>query len=288
MSEKIFREITPLEKDKLFFVKFTENDPMTFPTHFHDDFELTLVLEANGERIIGNNIEHFSDIDLTMIFPNTLHGYKWDTEFQGADVVVVQFCKEIKDYPIFLKDILSDIGNMLSSKNLGINFSKKTAFALKDKLLALSKANGIDSVLLFIEVLHTLAMSKEQNTISTIPIKSEFKSYSKDCERINKIILFIEKHYADKITLDNISDTVQMSPSALSRYFKQKTGYTIWEYLNRYRVDIAAHSMAKTDGRINEICYSCGFNNVSNFNREFKKRFGVSPSAYKKKLKSVI
>lgn len=288
MPEQIFREITPLDKDKLFFVKFTPGDPMTFPVHFHNDFEITLVLDVNGKRIIGNSIEHFTGIDLSMIFPDTLHGYKWDTEYPGADVVVIQFSKIIKDYPMFSKDVLSAVGNVLSSHNLGINYSKETAYALKSKIIALSKTEGIDGILLFIEILHSLSVSKDQNIISAIPIKPEFQSYSKDCERINRIIMFIEKNYKEKITLDDISKVVRMSPAALSRYFKKKTGYNLWEYLNNYRVDVAAHRMAKTDDCIYEICYTCGFNNVSNFNREFKKKLGVSPSLYKKKLKTII
>lgn len=287
MPGQIFKEITPLENDKLFFAKFTPGDPMNFPTHFHSDFEITLVLDANGKRIVGNSIEHFTDIDLSMIFPDTLHGYKWDSEFEGADVVVIQFSKIIKDYPFFSKDVLSAIGNVLSSQNLGINYSKETACALKSKILALPKTHGIDGILLFIEILHALSVADNQNIISAIPIKPEFRSYPKDCARINKIILFIEKNYKENITLKNISQTVKMSPTALSRYFKRKTGYNIWEYLNYYRVDMAARRIAKTDDYIYEICYTCGFNNLSNFNREFKKKLGLSPSAYKKSLKNL-
>jgi len=288
MKEKIFREITPLDKNKLFFAKFTPGDPMTFPVHFHDDFEITLVLGANGTRIIGNNIEHFTDLDLTMIFPDTLHGYKWDPEFEGADVVVIQFSKIIKDFPIFTKDVLSVIGDMLSSQDLGINFPKELARALKDKIIAFVKKDGIESITAFFEILYTLASSDYKTNISAIPLKQEFKSFPKDCERINRIILFIEKNYTKKISLNDIGETVRMSPSALSRYFKKKTGYNIWEYLNNYRVDVAAHKMAKTDDCIFEICYACGFNNVSNFNREFKKRIGLSPNVYKKLLKKMM
>ncbi len=288
MSEPIFREITPLDKHKLFFAKFTKNDPMTFPTHFHDDFEITLVLGANGKRIVGNSVQHFTGIDLAMIFPDALHGYRWDKEYAGADVVVIQFGKNVKNYPIFAKESLSEIGRMLSEPELGIHFSTETAFRLKDKIMALVSAEGIKGVLLFIDILYDLAISKGRETISTIPLKTEHASFQKDCERINKIILFIEKNYSKKISLKDIGESVHMSPSAISRYFKRKTGSGIWDYLNNYRIDIATHKMIKTDEYIFEICYSCGFNNISNFNREFKKRLGMTPRAYKKHVCSML
>ena len=260
---------------------------MIFPVHFHKDFEITLVIGADGRRIVGNEIKHFTDMDLTLIFPDTLHGYKWDPGFSGADVFVIQFSNDIKDFPVFSKDILSAIGKMLSSQNMGISYSQQTAQVVKDKIIALPKSEGIEGIVLFFEILYNLAISENMDYISTIPIKPEFKSYLEDRERINRIILFIEKNYMNKISLNDISATVCMSPSALSRYFKKKTGYNIWEYLNNYRIGVAAHKIVKTDECIYNICYSSGFNNVSNFNREFKKRFGVSPGEYKKMLATI-
>lgn len=288
MSEPIFREITPLDKHKLFFAKFTKNDPMTFPAHFHDDFEITLVLGANGKRIVGNSVEHFTGIDLAMIFPDALHGYRWDKEYAGADVVVIQFSKDVRNYTIFAKECLAEIGRMLSEQELGIHFSTGTALQLKEKIMALVNAEGIEGILLFIDILYRLAISKDRETISTIPLKAEYASFQKDSERINKIILFIEKNYSKKISLKDIGESVNMSPSAISRYFKRKTGYGIWDYLNNYRIDVATHKMIKTDEYIFEICYSCGFNNISNFNREFKKRIGITPRAYKKHICSML
>ena len=289
--EPVYREITPLDKDRLFFAKFTAGDPMTFPIHFHSDFEITLVSGADGKRLVGggNSIKHFDGIDLAMIFPDQLHGYFLDEGYGGADVVVIQFGKEIRNNELFMKDNLSPIRRMLSLPGVAVDFPKETALSLKDKIFALTKAEGIERVLLFLEILYRLSVSKGFSPVSPVSLPyDDFASHARDCDRINKIIMFIERNYARKVSLSDIGESVRMSPSALSRFFRRKTGCNIWDYLSNYRIDEAVRRMMTTDEYIFEICFAVGFNNISNFNRAFKKRLGISPSAYRQRIKTFM
>lgn len=291
--EQIYREITPLEKDRIFFAKFTPGDPMTFPVHFHSDFEITLMMNANGKRLLGgggSSIKHFEDLDLVLIFPDLIHGYVLDEGFEGVDAVVVQFSKELRNNSLMTKENLSPIGRMLSTPCSAIDFPKETALAVKDRLLALVTAEGIERIHLFLDILYTLSLSKDYKTYSAIApaLSEDYKSHSRDCERINKIIMFIEKNYTQKISLKDIGESVQMSPSSLSRFFLRKTECNLWDYLSNYRIDEAVRRMITLDEYIFETCFAVGFNNISNFNRAFKKRLGISPSAYRKKVKAMI
>lgn len=284
--EEIYREITPLKKDQLFFAKFTPDEPMLFPFHSHDDYELTLCLNVKGKRIVGNMVEDIVETDLVLIGPDVLHGYKWDESIPVCDVAVIQFSHESPGYQMFNKGHLKPIGEMLSKVNYGLKFSRKTTDRLKDKIVALHKTEGIESFHLFIDILYGLAVSDDYETISAVaPVSQVIQTESK---RVVRILKYVDENYARKITLKEIGDLVQMSPSSVCRYFKNKTKINFWDYLNNYRIDKVALLMLKTDDYISEICYSCGFNNISNFNRIFKKRMGMSPSEYRAKLKASV
>lgn len=284
--EEIYREITPLKKDQLFFAKFTPNDPMVFPFHSHEDYELTLCLNVKGKRVVGSLVEEIEDTDLVLIGPDVLHGYKWDDNFEGSDVAVIQFSHESAAYQMFHRGVLHPIGEMLSKVNYGIRFSKKTTEVMKDKIVALSKAEGIESFHLFIDILYGLATSRDYVTLSAVSDMSSIIHC--ESKRVNAILKYIDDNYMNRITLEQLGHLVRMSPSAVCRYFKQKTKMNLWEYINSYRIDKVALLMLKTDDYISEICYGCGFNNISNFNRAFKKRMGMSPGEYRAMQKASI
>ena len=280
--EEVFREITPLKKDQLYYAKFTPDDPMDFPFHSHNDYELTLCLKMNGKRIVGNLVEDVIGNDLVLIGPDVLHGYKWNTDVNGCDVAVIQFSRESSTYQMFHKGVLKPIGEMLSRVNYGIRFSKETIRKVKDKIITLHKTEGLKGFYLFIEILYTLATSKEYSVLSAISAMPQVSQV--ESKRVIAILKYVADNYMNKISLKEIATLVNMSPSSVCRYFKQKTKINFWDYLNNYRIDMVVLMMLKTDDYISEICYSCGFNNISNFNRAFKKRIGMSPSEYRQRL----
>lgn len=288
--KNILREITPLGQDKLFFSKFTPDWPMTFPLHYHDDYELTLTTGVKGKRIVGNLIEDFDEVDLVLIGPNVPHCFKRDPECNSkCDSGVIQFSRRLSDYIIFSTDILRPISEMLYRSSMGIRFSHETALRLGQDIVNLHNLQGIDSILSFIRIMYELAVSKNQVMLSAVSVKGNSSStLVSNNDRINKIFKYVEMNYMNRITLDQIGDQIQMSPSAVSRFFKGKTMYRFSDFLNDYRVDRVAQLMLTTDDSIAEICYACGFNNVANFNRAFKKRMGVTPSDYRKSLKMGI
>ena len=282
-----YREITPLKPDQLFFAKFTKDDPMDFPLHFHEDYELTLVMGVDGNRLVGNQVEHFSEKDLTLIGPDVLHSYRWDPGFPGGDVVVLQFGKESKDWPTFNKGALRPVGEMLQRMESAITFPRETIDRIQEKMLRLPGQRGIQGVFLFMDILHELATSGGELPLSELGGMDDDPIPSGDREKIGRILRFVQKNYGSKISLKDIAAAAQLSPSSVSRYFRQKTGYSLWEYISNYRIDQVARQMLRTDEHISNICYMCGYNNLSNFNRAFKKRMGMTPQAYRKQLRSM-
>ena len=129
----IYREQTPLSQNGLYFAKNTPHDPADFSLHYHDEFELTLVLGVNGKRIVGNIVQNFVGMDLVLVCPNALHDYTWNKEFTDADVTVLQFSREAVHWPVFSKDELRPIYRMLSTamNGSGLRFSTEIAEKVK-------------------------------------------------------------------------------------------------------------------------------------------------------------
>ena len=282
----IYREQTPLSQNGLYFAKNTPHDPADFSLHYHDEFELTLVLGVNGKRIVGNIVQNFVGMDLVLVCPNALHDYTWNKEFTDADVTVLQFSREAVHWPVFSKDELRPIYRMLSTamNGSGLRFSTEIAEKVKSNMCALPKAKGIEGVKLFFEILYDLAVSEEYTLIA--PVGDQGVNIETDSKRIATIISYVHQNYMNKITLDDIGELVMMSPEGVSRFFKSKTRQTFLNFLNNYRLNHVIDLMLKTDDFISEICYACGFNNISNFNRFFKKKIGMTPSEYRIHIKT--
>lgn len=282
----IYREQTPLSQNGLYFAKNTPEDPAEFSLHYHEEFELTLVLGANGKRIVGNVVDDFVAKDLVLVCPNALHDYKWDPEFPVANVTVLQFSREAVHWTMFNKDELRPISKMLSMamNGSGLSFSEKAADEIKPKLMELPKARGIKGALLYLDILYQLAVSGEYTLIA--PVGDQGINIETDSKRVAKIISFVHQNYMNKITLEDVGELVQMSPEGVSRFFKLKTRQTFLNFLNNYRLNHVIDRMLKTDDFISEICYECGFNNISNFNRFFRKKIGMTPSEYRLHIKT--
>lgn len=282
----IYREQTPLSQNGLYFAKNTPHDPAEFSLHYHDEFELTLVLGVNGKRIVGNVVDGFEHRDLVLVCPNALHDYTWDTEYLDADVTVLQFSREAVHWHVFGKDEFRPIYKMLSTalNGSGLRFTDAAVDLIRERFLALPKAAGIEGALLFFEILYELAVSGEYTLIA--PVGDQGINIETDSKRIATIISYVHQNYMNRITLEDIGELVKMSPEGVSRFFKSKTRQTFLSFLNNYRLNHVIDLMVKTDDFISEICYSCGFNNISNFNRFFRKKIGMTPSEYRTHIKT--
>lgn len=282
----ILREITPLLGNRLYFAKNTPDDLINeFPLHYHDEFELTFAWNVEGRRMVGSVVQNLLPMDLVLIAPNVLHAYRGPQE--RANMTVVQFSHRIPEFQLFNMDEMRSISKMLqSAMKSGIHFSQRTAERLKDRIMALPDMSGFRGAMQFLEILDELATSPGQTVLTSDAAESQMSLIAND--RINRIIRYVEQHYRDKISLDDVGAVVQMSGSSVSRFFKHKTKCNFSDYLNNYRIDRVADRIIRSEDLISEICYECGFSNVSNFNRFFRRRMGVTPLEYRRKFRTLI
>ena len=96
-----------------------------------------------------------------------------------------------------------------------------------------------------------------------------------------KVKQYVNDHYSEDLRLESLASLAGMTPQAFSRFFKSRTGRTLSDYIIDIRLGNAARLLVDTTQNVSEICYSCGFNNLSNFNRVFKAKRGYTPRDFR-------
>ncbi len=285
----VMREITPLSDSDCFYLADRHKSTFDFPIHSHPEYELNFIGNAAGvRRTVGDHSETIGDYDLVLITsPNLEH--VWE---QGActktDIreITIQFTSDVLPASLLSKNQFHSIRRMLDRAQCGLAFSLNTIMKVYGKLDALShQQRGFHAVLAFLELLYDLSLSEDARTLSS----SSFARIETQHEsrRVAKVQAFIAQHYSEDIRLEALADLVGMTPVAFSRFFHQRTGRTLSTYIIDIRIGRASRLLIDSDQTVAEICYDCGFNTLSNFNRIFKQKKGCTPKefreAYRKK-----
>ena len=278
MHDNILREITPLTQSDCFTYFYRAKSEFDFPLHYHDEIELNFIRNAKGaKRIIGDHVEVIGDLELAMVGPGLPHGW-FGSGFAPNQVeeVTIQFHKDFFDEKFLQKNQLNFIREMLRRSLRGILFSHETTERLEARIVSLGKKQGFDSVLELMSILHDLSISLDYKILSDSGF-SDDEVFSYNSRRIEKVMEFIHSSFDKQITLGEAARIASMTESAFSRFFKLRTGMTFIDCVTEVRLGHASRMLISTTKTIAEIAYSCGFNNISNFNRTFRKRKGCTP-----------
>ncbi|MBI9058074.1 MAG: helix-turn-helix domain-containing protein [Labilibaculum sp.] len=280
---RIVREITPLSEHDFFIVLDHQNAKFDFPIHYHPEYELNLVLHSEGKRIIGDSIKKYESADLVLIGPNTPHAWSGSTD--DARVITIQFQTNILSEQTLNRKASLPIKDLLEKSKMGILFSEETTHNITDRILKLSDVTGFDSFLDFLSILYDLSISRNQMTLSSPSYVEQFDT-SKS-RRIKMVNQFLIENLHNPIRINDVAEMVNMSPSAFSHFFKKRTQRAFSDYLLDIRIGHAAKILIETEKNISEICFESGFNNISNFNRSFKKLKGCTPREFRSQQKMI-
>jgi AraC-like DNA-binding protein len=138
---------------------------------------------------------------------------------------------------------------------------------------------GFYSVIHFMSILYDLSLYDDAKVLSSSSF-AKIETYS-DSRRVQKVQRYIADHYQEEIRLNTLAGMVGMTPVSFSRFFRLRTGRTLSEYIIDIRLGSATRLLVDSQRTIAEICYECGFNNLSNFNRMFKRKKGCSPKEFR-------
>ncbi len=281
MPTKLLREITPLTQSDCFSLFARSKRDFDFPLHFHEEFELNFIRNAGGaKRIIGDHVEEIGDTELVLVGPNLQHGwFTHNCKGKLIKEITIQFHRDLFDERFLQRNQMSFIRTLFRQSSRGVLFSNSAALSIMPRLKQLPQKHGFDSVLELLSILHDLSTSRSIRTLSDTSFNSDMPSYNS--RRIEKIMAHVNNNFSQNISLNDASKIAGMTEVSLSRFFKLRTGKTFVDTLNDVRLGHASRMLIDTTDSINEIAYKCGFNNMSNFNRLFKKKKDSTPKEFR-------
>ncbi len=282
MRNEIMREITPLTQSDCFTLFSRVKSAFDFPLHYHEEFELNFIQNAKGaKRVVGDNIEEIDSLELVLVGSNLQHAwFTHQCKSKEIKEITIQFHKDLFDDKLLRRNQLSFIRTMLEKSSRGILFSRQTTEQLAPRIAELNKKHGFDSVLELMSILHDLSTSRNMRILSDASFNIA-ENYSYSSRRIEKTFEYLNQNFDKQVTLAEVSKLANMSEVSFSRFFKQRTGNTFIESLNEIRLGHATRILIETTQNISEVAYDCGFNNISNFNRIFKKKKGCTPKEFR-------
>jgi len=254
--------------------------------HFHPEYEIVYISNGKGKRHIGDHISYYENGDLIFLGPDLPHFGFTEKIMEEHLEIVLQMKKEFLGAEFLTKPELHHIAQLFEKARHGISFygtTKKKAGAILSRMV---EVKGFDRLMLLLELLHMLASTGEYHLLNASSFT--FEVNSQDYPRIQTIYNFVEMNFKDHISLDQMAQKVNMTPPALSRYFKRLTGKTFITFVNEYRIAYACKQLAEEDRSVAEISFESGFNNISHFNKQFKLITGVTPRQYRNNLKRVV
>lgn len=249
--------------------------------HFHPEYEIVYVTGASGTRHIGDHISKYEGSDLVLIGPNIPHlNFDYGVRTQ-CEQVVVQMKEDFlgKDF-MFLPE-MEQCRSLFEHARTAIAFTGETKRKVGEMLTQLSSAEPFERMMQLLKIFGELARSNEVEHLDARPLENltDFKEQ----QRMQRIHRYVEDHYQQQPDTNTAASLVNLSTAAFCRYFKKSSLLTFTDYVNKYRIN-QAKKLLLMNKNVTEACFDTGFENLSHFNRTFKKFAGENPSAFRKRL----
>ena len=279
---RIITEITPLQMEDCFYLIDRYKVSFTYPIHKHNEVELNFVQNCKGaQRVVGDSIEELGECDLALIGSGLEHVWEQGScKNSRIREITIQFSPDLLGENFLGKNQLASIRKLLDKASRGIAFDMPAIMKVYGMLDDITHTQpGFYRVLKLLSILYELSVAEGSHELSSTSFAHS--RISSDSRRVQKVEEYIDKNYSTEIRLQTLSDMVGMTPTAFSRFFKLRTGKTISDYIIDIRLGVASRKLVDSTMSVAEICYDCGFNNVSNFNRIFKRKKGCSPKLFR-------
>ena len=286
-------EITPLSESDCFYIVDRTKKALTFPLHHHMEFEINYLHGAAGaHRVVGDKVEVIEDEDLVLIGGENVDHVWEQGECSGKKIreITIQFSHDLLSASLLSRNQFAPVKKLLERGAFGLAFAKEDIDKVRDILYRLPYIRDkFEQFLSFLDLLYRLGLSEGGRELSSGPFATA-AVYS-ESRRVLKVKQYIRDHYNEPLPLSKLAEIAGMTPTSFSRFFRKRAGRPLTEYITDVRLGHAARMLVDTTHNIAEICYMCGYNNISNFNRHFKARRGFTPKEFRalnKKLGTLV
>lgn len=264
-----------------------ENTSHFYPYwHYHPQYEIMLIEKGTGTRYVGDSISQFGEGDITIMGSNIPHLFRSDPEYfdprslRKAKATVLYFSDEFIDGDFFGLREAGAIRELMNLSQRGLIIQGPSKAGIARKLNRVAKGDGMQRLIDILSLLHYIASEGEYEVLSSLGFTRKLDE--NDLTRLNKIFNYLFRNFQNSISLNEISEIANMSPTSFCKYFKERTNKTLVTFLNEIRIGHACKLLIENkDMNVSQICYECGFNNLTNFDIQFKKVKRINPLAFR-------
>lgn len=256
--------------------------------HYHPELELHYIIKGEGLRFIGNNIGNFSSGEIVLLGENLPHCWRCKEEYfqhnpdLNIEAVVIHFLPDcLGKYMLNLPEAYL-LPKLFEKAKNGMVIKGAARDKLAELMDASVEATNLDKIIVFLSILKILAETEEYTSI-TAPHQAFHQSNESETIRLNKVCSYTLANYKKEISLEEIASIGNLSITSFCRYFKLMTKKTYSDFLTEIRISHACRFLIEDKLPTEVLCFECGFNNVSNFYRHFKKVTNMTPLEYKRK-----
>jgi AraC-like DNA-binding protein len=284
LNSHLLHENVAFEGSSPIKTKWMKTDRFTFPWHFHSEFEILFIIEGQGIRHVGDHTAPFGPGDMVLMGSHLPHLWQnnQNATIEGTTTSLNYFVIHFSN--TFMADALNTypemhhIKDFLAKSNQGIHFSAPHSLHFAKAFAELHASTGFRRLMRFMEILDQLAQSKHYDVLW--PQSQTGESVPHSDERLNKLLAYLNRNYQQKTSLEATAKWFGMNHTAFARFFKKATGKTFINYVNDLRIAFACKLLQKGNLTVTQVCFESGFNNISNFNRHFKRLKKQTPSEY--------
>ncbi|HUT43085.1 MAG TPA: AraC family transcriptional regulator [Desulfobacterales bacterium] len=276
-----------VKEDESFFIGIFQDNLEKSTWHYHNNFEISFITEGSGKRIVGDSIEEFQPGDLAFIGRNLPHVWITDKETRipsnrTLEMVFLQFTLNVLSSQLLVLPEFNHVKRALDLSERGIQIIGDTLNEVSEIMLQLPYLKSFERMLHFFALMDIIGKSETNVQLASKEyLKIRFTSGNK---RIAAIHEYLMNNYREDVNLKKLAGLVNMAEGSLCRFFKMNMGITIFEYLNKIKTEFACKLLMDHDLSIVKVCLDSGFNNLSHFNKQFKRITGVPPSDYRKRF----
>jgi AraC-like DNA-binding protein len=254
--------------------------------HFHTEFQISYIVKGEGTRFVGDHVQIFKEGDLVLTGPNLPHLWRSDDIYFEKDSklitrgLVIYFDHDLLSKSLLHREEFYIVRKLVENAVRGIEFNGQTCNQVYQLLLEIANEKGFRRIIKLLEILEILANSKEFSLLSSPSYVNAFKG--NDSEKMSLVYDYVMSNFKTTITLEEISAMLNMTTTSFCRYFKPRANKTFTRFVNEIRIGHARKLLLEDNFNISQISYECGFNALSNFNRQFKAITEMSPLEYRK------
>jgi AraC-like DNA-binding protein len=280
----LFEKVTVPEGASWSLLDRRLDDGIPFEWHYHPEFELTLTLNSRGQRYIGDSVANYDDGDLVLLGPNLPHTWNSAEKIDAArphHAVVMWFTETWGQGVTTTLAEMRAVAPMLARAGRGIVFSKDAAEVARPIIETIPAHAPPDRLLRLMEVLGLLAMDTAAQSIAG-PGADRQKVASPDQDRVERVLDHIHANYRERISIETLADVAALSPSGFHRLFRRHTRLTVTDYVAELRIGQACALLVNSQRPIAHIADEVGYQNLANFNRQFRALKGLTPRDFRR------